>query len=43
MKAREEAESISMDKYKSKQFDITKQNETKKINIETVFSINEVI
>lgn len=41
MKAREEAEIISMDKYKSKQFDITKQNETKKINIETVFSINE--
>lgn len=41
MKAREEAESISMDKYKSKQFDITKQDETKKINIETVFNINE--
>ena len=30
-----------MDKYKSKQFDITKQDETKKINIETVFNINE--
>ena len=31
MKAREEAETISMDEYKSKQFDITKENETKKI------------
>lgn len=41
MKAREEAETISMDEYKSKQFDITKENETKKINIETVFSISE--
>lgn len=41
MKAREEAETISMDEYKNKQFDITKENETKKINIETVFSISE--
>lgn len=41
MEERKEAKSISMDSYKSKQFYITRENETKKINIETVYSVNE--
>ncbi len=38
---RGQATTISLDEYRSKKFDITKENQTEKINIEAVYSITE--
>lgn len=41
MEVRNEATIISKDSYKNKQFNIVKENQTKKVNMEITFSINE--